>query len=80
MMAATMRGLKSRAGLKPACVNGAIRQMADETVRPMKTGAIVSDGLPTLQPSVKAKIMTTKMNVPNASPKTANGNETIFVS
>lgn len=46
--------------------------MTAVTVAPMKTGAIASDGLPTLQPSVRAKIMVTSRNVPRASASIAD--------
>ena len=44
-----------------------MRQITEVTVNPMNTGASVSLGRPTLQPSVSAKIISTSKNVPKAS-------------
>ena len=79
MIMATTRGPKSRAGFSPACVRGATRQITEETVRPIQSGAESLEGRPTLQPSVRAKIRKTSRNVPNPSAKHASQNGTVAV-
>ena len=72
---ATSRGPKSRAGLKPPCVSGASRLIKTATVNPTKNGHMPPRAIRPFRLSVSAKIMKTRMAVPNASTAAAPAGE-----
>ena len=74
--AANKRGPKSRAGLKHACVKGAMTAMSTATVRPMNTGASRPAGAALLRSSVTANTTRARMRVPSSSAANAAGSET----
>uniref|UniRef100_A0A7S0BYE8 Uncharacterized protein n=1 Tax=Proboscia inermis TaxID=420281 RepID=A0A7S0BYE8_9STRA len=67
----TRRGPKSRAGLNPAWVRGAITVMRDATVPPMRRGAAFG-GISSFLGEVTLKITKDSMAVPSASAKKAD--------